>query len=161
MDLYYNTLIQNIHISINSEGVYSLWGYVNPKIPAVSRYVHTAEQAKLHWPKQCSSTTAISPEWAVSRTATQSAISSQRNRKAISHFPPQTAKRKGKTFFVLDAPGCADFTGEMSAAIRVADTAVILVSSAGGIEVQTYVLPAVREISGFFCKFCQHRPHEA
>ncbi|MBQ9574021.1 MAG: GTP-binding protein, partial [Synergistaceae bacterium] len=48
-----------------------------------------------------------------------------------------TLERKGKTFYVLDAPGYADFTGEMSAAIRVADTAVILVSSVGGIEVQT------------------------
>ena len=48
-----------------------------------------------------------------------------------------TFERKGKTFYVLDAPGYADFTGEMSAAIRVADTAVILVSAVGGIEVQT------------------------
>ena len=48
-----------------------------------------------------------------------------------------TLERKGKTFYLLDAPGYADFTGEMSAAIRVADTAVILVSSVGGIEVQT------------------------
>ncbi len=48
-----------------------------------------------------------------------------------------TLERKGKTFYILDAPGYADFTGEMSAAIRVADTAGILVSSVGGIEVQT------------------------
>ncbi|MBQ9565127.1 MAG: elongation factor G [Synergistaceae bacterium] len=48
-----------------------------------------------------------------------------------------TMERNGKTIFMLDAPGYADFTGEMSAAIRVADTAVILVSSVGGIEVQT------------------------
>ena len=48
-----------------------------------------------------------------------------------------TLERKGKTFYILDAPGYADFTGEMSAAIRVADTAVILVSAVGGIEVQT------------------------
>ncbi|MBR2208234.1 MAG: elongation factor G [Synergistaceae bacterium] len=48
-----------------------------------------------------------------------------------------TFERKGRTFYVLDAPGYADFTGEMSAAIRVADTAVILVSAVGGIEVQT------------------------
>lgn len=48
-----------------------------------------------------------------------------------------TLERNGKTFYVLDAPGYADFTGEMSAAIRVADTAVILVSAVGGIEVQT------------------------
>lgn len=48
-----------------------------------------------------------------------------------------TMERNGKTLFALDAPGFADFTGEMSAAIRVADTAVILVSAVGGIEVQT------------------------
>ncbi len=48
-----------------------------------------------------------------------------------------TLERKGNTFYALDAPGYADFTGEMSAAIRVADTALILVSSVGGIEVQT------------------------
>ncbi|MBR1602939.1 MAG: elongation factor G [Synergistaceae bacterium] len=48
-----------------------------------------------------------------------------------------TLERNGKMLFALDAPGFADFTGEMSAAIRVADTAVILVSSVGGIEVQT------------------------
>ena len=44
-----------------------------------------------------------------------------------------TLERKGNTFYALDAPGYADFTGEMSAAIRVADTALILVSSVGGI----------------------------
>lgn len=48
-----------------------------------------------------------------------------------------TLERKGNIFYALDAPGYADFTGEMSAAIRVADTALILVSSVGGIEVQT------------------------
>ncbi|MBR1671364.1 MAG: elongation factor G, partial [Fretibacterium sp.] len=48
-----------------------------------------------------------------------------------------TMERNGKTLFALDAPGYADFVGEMSAAIRVADTAVILVSAVGGIEVQT------------------------
>ena len=48
-----------------------------------------------------------------------------------------TMERNGHTIFALDAPGYADFVGEMSAAIRVADTAVILVSAVGGIEVQT------------------------
>jgi elongation factor G len=48
-----------------------------------------------------------------------------------------TLERAGKTLFALDAPGFADFTGEMSAAIRVADTALILVSAVGGVEVQT------------------------
>jgi elongation factor G len=48
-----------------------------------------------------------------------------------------TLERAGKTLFMLDAPGFADFTGEMSAAIRVADTTVILVDAVGGVEVQT------------------------
>jgi elongation factor G len=48
-----------------------------------------------------------------------------------------TLERGGKTIFALDAPGFADFTGEMSAAIRVADASLLLVSAVGGIEVQT------------------------
>ena len=48
-----------------------------------------------------------------------------------------TMERGGKTFFVLDAPGFADFAGEMSAAIRVSDTSLLLVSAVGGVEVQT------------------------
>ncbi|MDR1376392.1 MAG: elongation factor G [Synergistaceae bacterium] len=48
-----------------------------------------------------------------------------------------TLEREGKTLFALDAPGFADFTGEMSAAIRVADASLLLVSAVGGIEVQT------------------------
>lgn len=48
-----------------------------------------------------------------------------------------TMERGGKTFFMLDTPGYADFTGEMSAAIRVADMTVIVASSVSGVEVQT------------------------
>ena len=48
-----------------------------------------------------------------------------------------TLERGGKNLFALDAPGFADFTGEMSAAIRVADASLLLVSAVGGIEVQT------------------------
>lgn len=48
-----------------------------------------------------------------------------------------TMERGDKTFFVLDAPGFADFAGEMSAAIRVSDTSLLLVSAVGGVEVQT------------------------
>ncbi|MDR2529656.1 MAG: elongation factor G [Synergistaceae bacterium] len=48
-----------------------------------------------------------------------------------------TMERAGKTLFALDAPGFADFTGEMSAAIRVTDATLILVSAVGGVEVQT------------------------
>jgi elongation factor G len=40
---------------------------------------------------------------------------------------------------VLDAPGYADFIGEMRAAMRVADLAVFVVSGVEGIEVQTQV----------------------
>ncbi|GHS96019.1 elongation factor G [Synergistales bacterium] len=48
-----------------------------------------------------------------------------------------TLERAGKTIFVLDAPGFADFTSELSAAIRVADTTLLLVNAVGGVEVQT------------------------
>lgn len=48
-----------------------------------------------------------------------------------------TMERKGKTLFCLDAPGFADFVGEMSAALTVADTAVLVVSAVSSIEVQT------------------------
>ncbi len=48
-----------------------------------------------------------------------------------------TMERKGKTLFVLDTPGFADFVGEMRSAVRVADTLVIAVSGTSGIEVQT------------------------
>jgi elongation factor G len=40
---------------------------------------------------------------------------------------------------ILDAPGYADFVGEMRAAMRVADLAVFVVSGVEGIEVQTQV----------------------
>ena len=48
-----------------------------------------------------------------------------------------TMERGGKTLFALDAPGFADFAGEMSAAIRVSDTSLLLVNAVGGVEVQT------------------------
>jgi elongation factor G len=41
---------------------------------------------------------------------------------------------------LLDTPGYADFTGEVEAALRVADLAVIVVSAVDGIEVQTEYL---------------------
>jgi elongation factor G len=40
---------------------------------------------------------------------------------------------------VLDAPGYADFVGDMYAALRVADLAVLVVSAVEGVEVQTEV----------------------
>ncbi len=43
----------------------------------------------------------------------------------------------GHKINVLDAPGYADFVGEMRAAMRVADLAVFVVSAVEGLEVQT------------------------
>ena len=43
----------------------------------------------------------------------------------------------GHKINVLDAPGYADFIGEMRAAMRVADLAVFVVSAVEGVEVQT------------------------
>src|SRR5918992_1888437 len=45
----------------------------------------------------------------------------------------------GHKINVLDAPGYADFVGEMRAAMRVADLAVFVVSGVEGLEVQTQV----------------------
>ena len=48
-----------------------------------------------------------------------------------------TVPYKGKTLYVLDTPGFADFVGEQRCAMRVADGAVVLVNAAAGVEVQT------------------------
>ena len=45
----------------------------------------------------------------------------------------------GHKINVLDAPGYADFIGELRAAMRVADLAVFVVSAVEGVEVQTSV----------------------
>lgn len=44
---------------------------------------------------------------------------------------------KGKKMFVLDTPGYADFIGDLRSGMRVADSAVIVVSGVDGVEVQT------------------------
>ena len=46
---------------------------------------------------------------------------------------------EGHKINILDAPGYADFIGEMRAAMRVADLAVFVVSAVEGLEVQTQV----------------------
>ena len=48
-----------------------------------------------------------------------------------------TLSHKGKTLFVLDTPGFADFQGEQVCALRVADVALLVVSGVHGVEVQT------------------------
>ncbi|MGI6075354.1 MAG: GTP-binding protein, partial [Pyramidobacter sp.] len=44
---------------------------------------------------------------------------------------------KGKKVFVLDVPGYADFVGDLRSSLRVAGSAVMVVSAVDGIEVQT------------------------
>jgi elongation factor G len=67
-----------------------------------------------------------------------------------SDFDPDEAKRtisinlsllpcewKDRKLNVIDAPGYADFVGEMKAAIRAADAAIVLVDASSGVEVGT------------------------
>jgi elongation factor G len=68
----------------------------------------------------------------------------------VSDFDPEEAKRQisvslalapfehdGHKINILDAPGYADFIGDVDAALRAADLAVFVVSAVEGIEVQT------------------------
>ena len=48
-----------------------------------------------------------------------------------------TLRHKGKTMFALDAPGFADFIGDVRSSMRVSDSAVVVVSGVHGVEVQT------------------------
>ncbi|MCX7827824.1 MAG: elongation factor G [Thermanaerothrix sp.] len=48
-----------------------------------------------------------------------------------------TVPYKGKTLYVLDTPGFSDFQGEQICALKVVDSAVIVVSGVHGVEVQT------------------------
>nr|WP_321499610.1 elongation factor G [uncultured Dethiosulfovibrio sp.] len=46
-------------------------------------------------------------------------------------------EHQGKSVFIMDVPGYADFLGEMRSSLRVADSAVVVVSAVDGVEVQT------------------------
>ncbi len=72
------------------------------------------------------------------------------NKNTISDYTAEEQKRqisigtsllnfhhKGKTVFVLDVPGYADFTGDLRGSLRVSGSAVMLVSAVDGVEVQT------------------------
>ena len=48
-----------------------------------------------------------------------------------------TIPYKDKTIYVLDAPGYADFIGDMRSSMRVVDAAVVVLSGVHGVEVQT------------------------
>jgi elongation factor G len=51
-----------------------------------------------------------------------------------------TAEWKGRKVSILDSPGYLDFTGEVKACLRVADTALILLKSFEGVEVGTEIV---------------------
>lgn len=79
-----------------------------------------------------------------------SRMGTSENGNTVSDFSPEEQKRqisistsllnfdhKGQKVFVLDVPGYADFVGEMRSALRVAGSAVVVVSATDGVEVQT------------------------
>ena len=69
---------------------------------------------------------------------TVSDFDSEEQKRAISISTSlSTIPYKGKTLYVLDTPGFADFVGEQRCAMRVADGAVVLVNATAGVEVQT------------------------
>jgi elongation factor G len=72
------------------------------------------------------------------------------DRNTVSDFDPEEQKRQisistslltlphgGKTLYVLDTPGFADFSGELLSALRAVDSAVLIVSGVHGVEVQS------------------------
>ena len=65
---------------------------------------------------------------------------------------------KDKKINVIDAPGYADFVGEMKAAIHAADAAVVLVDASAGVEVGTEHSWALRRRSRPAARRA-HRPH--
>src|SRR5215471_891173 len=80
---------------------------------------------------------------------------------ATTDFDPEEHRRKisvslavapfdweGHKINVLDAPGYADFVGDVAAALRAADLAVFVVSAVEGVEVQTEVAWRLAEARG-------------
>jgi elongation factor G len=79
----------------------------------------------------------------------------------VTDFDPEEQKRtisvslalapfewEGHKVNVLDTPGYADFVGDVSAALRVADLAVFVVSAVEGVEVQTEAIWRLAEARG-------------
>ena len=56
-----------------------------------------------------------------------------------------TIEWKGRKISALDSPGYLDFTGEVKACLRVADTALIVVKSFEGVEVGTEIVAGYAE----------------
>lgn len=69
---------------------------------------------------------------------TTSDFSTEEHKRQISiNTAVATLRHKGKTLFALDTPGFADFIGDVRSAMRVSDSAVVVVSGVHGVEVQT------------------------
>jgi elongation factor G len=80
---------------------------------------------------------------------------------SVSDFDPEEHKRQisvslsvvpfeyeGHKINLLDAPGYADFVGDVLAALRVADLALFVVSAVDGVEVQTEIAWKMAEAAG-------------
>ena len=95
--------------------------------------------ARRRSPRRCCSPPARSPAWDASRTATPSATSTPRSRSARSRCRCRVApfEHDGLKINLIDAPGYADFVGDVGAALRAADLAIFVVSAVEGVEVQT------------------------
>ena len=79
----------------------------------------------------------------------------------VSDFDPEEHKRgistslsvipfeyEGHKINILDTPGYADFVGDVSAALRVADLALVVISGVDGVEVQAEIIWKMAEAAG-------------
>ena len=82
---------------------------------------------------------ATPPDLAESKDGTRSRTSSRRKirRQSSSQMSLLACPWRDSKINILDTPGYADFRGEVISASRVADSAIIVVSAAAGVEVGT------------------------
>lgn len=63
--------------------------------------------------------------------------SDEKERKVTIYAKPVHCKSQGKSIFLMDTPGYADFFGEVISVLRVADSAILVIDGVSGVQVGT------------------------